>query len=322
MGVENKIATVFGGTGFVGRQIVRELAARGVRVKVATRVPESAYFLKPAGNVGQIVPLACRYSDPESIAEAVNGSDFVVNCIGVLYERGKRQTFARAHVEIPSNIAAACAQHNVKSFVHISALGIEASTSKYAQSKLEGEKSVRQNFPKAVILRPSVIFGEDDAFFNMFAELSRYSPVLPLIGGGKTKFQPVYVGDVASAVIKALEYPGANGFTFELGGPEVLSFKEIYARLFSYTHRKRMLVNLPFGVAKIEASFLSLLPKPLLTPDQVESLKSDSIVAAGALSLESLGVNATGLDSVLPSYLPSYRKGGRFAEIKIGAKKA
>lgn len=316
MDFKNKIATVFGGTGFVGRQIVKELATLGVRVKVATRVPESGYFLKPAGSIGQIVPVVCNYNDQASIAHAIAGSSFVVNCVGILYERGKRRTFQHAHIKIPQMIAQACAAERVESFVHISALGVDQGTSRYAISKREGEQAVFANFPTTSILRPSVIFGEDDNFFNMFAQMSRFLPFLPLIGGGKTKFQPVYVGDVAKAAVAALTHEAARGKIFELGGSEVLNFKEIYKRLFHYTGRTRALVPLPFFAAKIQAGFLNLLPVPLLTPDQVESLKTDTVVQSNALSLESLGIQATSLDMVLPSYLETYRAGGRFATMK------
>ncbi|MCB1784123.1 MAG: complex I NDUFA9 subunit family protein [Alphaproteobacteria bacterium] len=312
----DKVATVFGGTGFLGRQIVADLAARGVRVKVATRVPEHAYSLKPYGQVGQVVPFACDYSDGASVARAIAGSDLVVNCIGILYEKGKSGRFQKIHVDLPALIAKACAENGVGRFVHVSALGCDTGTSRYAKSKLEGEKAVLANYPRAVILRPSVIFGADDDFFNMFAELARYMPALPLIGGGKTKFQPVYVGDVAAAAVQVLTdtHTGKNGpegKIYQLGGPEVLTFREIYGRLFQFTGRQRCLVTLPYGLAKFEASFLSLLPKPLLTPDQVESLKTDNVVADGALGLEALGIAVHGLDAILPTYLERYREGGR-----------
>ncbi|MCB9982962.1 MAG: complex I NDUFA9 subunit family protein [Rhodospirillales bacterium] len=313
MNMKNKIATVFGGTGFVGRQVVRELAARGVIIKVATRVPERAYFLKPDGAVGQIVPVVCDYADEKSLAAAIAGSDYVINCIGVLFEKGKRQKFQKIHSDLPTAIAGLCAKAGVGRLVHFSALGVDKGTSKYAKTKLEGEKGVLANSPKATILRPSVIFGEDDSFFNMFAEMARYAPALPLIGGGKTKFQPVYVGDVARAVLAALEQPQAQGQIYELGGPDVLNFKEIYERLFRYTGRKRCLVSLPYGLAKVQASFMSVLPQPPLTRDQVESLKTDNVVSPTAQGLADLGVLPTALDVILPTYLKSYRDGGRFA---------
>tara|TARA_B100001989_G_C24550931_1_gene474649 strand:- start:4850 stop:5809 length:960 start_codon:yes stop_codon:yes gene_type:complete len=314
--MKQKTVTVFGGTGFVGSQIIRELADRDFLVKVATRVPERAYDLKPCGFVGQIVPFACNYSDDHSIADAVKGSDYVVNCIGILFERGKRSTFKKAHVETPTAIAKACADQGVERFVHISALGCDAGISNYAKTKLEGEKAIREAFPAATILRPSVIFGQEDNFFNMFAHLARFVPFLPLIGGGKTKFQPVFVGDVADAAIYGLtEKTGkAKGKTYELGGPDIVDFKEIYQKLFKYTGRERSLVSLPFSLAKFEAMFLSLLPNPLLTPDQVESLKTDVIVADDALSFKDMDIHPKSMDIILPMYLKAYRAGGRFSK--------
>ena len=316
MSKAQKIATVFGGTGFVGRQVVRELAKAGYVIKVATRVPERAYFLKPCGAVGQVVPYQCDYSDQKSIAAAVKGADVVVNSIGILFERGKVRTFDTVHRQIPEYIAKACKAAKTENFIHISALGIEESGSQYAASKVAGEKAIKSACKQAVILRPSVIFGEDDDFFNMFAEMARLMPALPLIGGGKTLFQPVFVGDVADSVMASIDNPDARGEVFELGGPEVVSFKEIYQRLFAYTGQKRCLMSIPFPLAKVQAAFLSLLPKPLLTGDQVESLKTDSIVSENAKGLSDLGVTASGMDVILPTYLESYRPGGRFAEVK------
>lgn len=313
MSSDYKIATIFGGTGFVGRQIVRELATRGYAVKVATRVPERAYFLRPCGAVGQVVPFACDYDDPASMAEAVKGADVVVNCIGVLYERGK-QSFQKAHIEIPTQIARACADAGVARFVHISALACERGDSKYAKSKIDGENAIVANFPAATILRPSIIFGEDDDFFNQFASMAKVLPALPLIGGGETKFQPVFVGDVADAVMATIDNPVSKGKIYELGGHEVLSFKEIFERMLQYTQQKPFLVPLPFGLAKFQAFFLSMLPKPLLTRDQVESLKTDNVITPGALTLKDLGIAPTGLDTILPTYLTRYRAGGRFGD--------
>lgn len=316
------VATVFGGTGFIGRQVVRELASRGVIVKVATRVPESAYFLKPFGRVGQIVPFACRYDSPESLAQAVKGSDLVVNCVGILFERGKRRTFRRVHVDQPAAIARACAEAGVLRFVHISSLSCDKPQSAYAKSKLEGEKAVFANFPRATILRPSVVFGSEDRFFNMFAKLSRYLPFLPLIGGGHTKLQPVYVGDVADAVIASLYAVGdeagggVEGEVFELGGPEVLSFREVYAKMFVHTGRKRLLVSVPWGLAKVQAWFMRIMPEPLLTADQVETLKTDNVVSKGMKGFADLGILPRSLDSVLPGYLEVYKPGGRLAKVK------
>ncbi len=310
MAHKNQTATVFGGSGFVGRQIVRELAAKGFIVKIATRVPERANFLKPCGAVGQVVPILCDYTDAHSVREAVKGSDYVVNCIGILFEKGKRNRFQKIHVDVPAMIAKACSDEKVSRFVHISALGCEMGTSKYAKSKFEGEKAVLSNFSSATILRPSIIFGADDNFFNMFAEMARYAPVLPLIGGGKTRFQPVFVGDVADCAMAALASEDFQGKAYKIGGSDVVNFREVYEMVFKYTGRRRPLISLPFGLAKIEAFFLALLPKPLLTPDQVESLKTDNVVEDGGLSMQHLGIKPTSMRLVLPSYLESYRAGG------------
>lgn len=310
-----KTACVFGGTGFIGRQIVRELAKLDIRVKVATRVPESAYFLRPCGAVGQVVPVACDYNDQKSLQSAVKGCDYVVNCIGILFEK-KKSGFTRAHVDIPAAIAKACKKEQVSRFVHISALGIEENTSKYAQSKLEGEKAVKSNFKGTTIMRPSVVFGEDDDFFNKFAKLASVMPFLPLIGGGKTKFQPVFVGDIADAVIKALQHAQCEGQIFELGGPRVVDFKDIYDIMFSYTKQRKPLVSLPWGMAKMQGAVFSMMPTPLLTPDQVTSLKYDNVVSDKANDLNDLGITPTDMDLVLPTYLKRYQPGGRFADIK------
>ena len=319
----DKVACVFGGTGFIGTQIVRELAQQGYRVKVATRVPERAFFLRPCGVVGQVVPCAFDYS-AESISECIEGCEIVVNAVGILFEKG-RSRFSKVHVDLARTIAENCAQHNVKYFVHLSALGIEQSRSRYAQSKREGEKAVHEAYPNATILRPSVVFGPGDSFFNMFASLAQIAPALPLIGGGKTRFQPVYVGDVADAVMTAIAPPAidiqdAKGQIILLGGPEILSLKDIYHRLFQEIKTKRMLLTLPFPVAKIKAAFLGLLPKPPLTIDQVESLKSDSVVdierGDGRLDLSDLGIEPTGMSTILPTYLARFQPGGRFADKK------
>lgn len=316
MAPDQKIATVFGGTGFLGRQIVRDLANDGYTVKIATRVPERAYFLKTCGTVGQIVPFACDYFSAPSIADAVKGSSVVVNCVGILFEKGKKRRFEHAHAKIPAMIAEACAAAKTRHFVHISAMGIDRSNSSYARTKRAGEDAARGFFPNVTILRPSVIFGEDDQFFNMFARMSLMLPFLPLIGGGHTKFQPVYVGDIADAVMAAVKNNEARGKTYELGGPEIVTFREIYERLFLYTKRRVPLVNLPFALAKIQGTVFSILPHPPLTADQVESLKTDNIVGPGALTLADLGIAATGMDLILPGYLSRYQPGGRFGAFK------
>lgn len=310
-----KKACVFGGSGFVGRQVVRELARQGYIIKVASRVPERAYYLKTAGNVGQIVPFACNYNDAASLRDAVRGCDVVVNCIGILFEKGKN-TFQKIHVDLPKAIAKACADEDVARFVHVSALGCDDAVSKYGKSKRTGEAGIFSVYPAATILRPGVIFGAEDEFFNMFARLSMVLPVLPLIGGGTTRLQPVYVGDVSSAIRVAINNPDTKGKTYELGGPEILTFREIYDHLFAQTGRRKALVTLPWGLAKIQGSLFSVLPHPPLTADQVESLKTDSIVRPQSLTLKDLGIEPTSLDAILPSYLARYRPGGRFGDKK------
>jgi NADH dehydrogenase len=315
-----KTATIFGGTGFIGRQIVRELARQGYTIKVATRVPESVFALKTCGAVGQVVPFHTNYRDAASIIAAVRGAQVVVNCVGILRER-RRGDFQRVHADLPGMIAQACAAEGVERLIHISALASERGTSRYARTKAAGEIAVRRHFPAATIMRPSVVFGPDDNFFNMFAEMARYIPALPLIGGGKTKFQPVYVGDVADAVVAACVRPpigdhDPRGKTYELGGPEVIDMREIYERVFIYTRRTRKTVKLPWGVAKMQAGLMGILPAPPLTPDQVESLKTDNLVMPGALTLADLGIGATGMGLILPGYLSTYAPGGKFGDKK------
>lgn len=311
--MKNKKVTIFGGTGFVGRQIIRELAAAGANIRVATRRPEKAYFLRPCGVVGQIVPVAISPNDPKSLRAVIDGSDYVVNCIGIL-SRKRRGDFQRLHTDLPGEIAKACADLGVDRLVHISALGVDKGRSRYAKTKLAGETAIHDAFPKATILRPSVIFGPQDNFFNMFAGMAGVMPALPLIGGGKTKFQPVYVGDVADCVLRALTLSPANGKPegkiYDLGGPEILSFKEIYKRMFDITGRKVALLPVPWLIARVQSMFLSLLPNPPLTPDQVTSLKTDSIIGNGTNVMEDLGITPTGMDLILPTYLNRYRAGG------------
>lgn len=313
MSAQQKIATIFGGTGFVGRQVVQKLATHGFLVKVLTRAPESAYALKTSGSVGQIVPLAINYNDEHSLVNAIKNSYVVVNCIGILDEKNKKD-FEKIHTDLPKAIALACQKEKVSRFIHLSALGIEKSHSKYAQSKHAGEKEIFKAFKTATILRPGIIFGKDDNFFNKFAELGRYLPALPLIGGGKTRFQPVYIGDVAEAVMAAINKPSSvvQGKIFELGGPDIVTFREVYEKLFTHTQRRRSFIRIPFIGAKIIALFLELLPKPPLTRDQVESLKTDNVTANNALTLSDLGIHAHAMDTILPAYLERFCSGGHF----------
>jgi NADH dehydrogenase len=311
----SKNAVVFGGTGFMGTLLVRALAKKGYHVIVPSRYPKSAYRLKPCGRVGQICPIHTDFS-AESIKNIIpENCDLVVNLIGILTEK-KRGDFHCIHAEIPKRIAQACTDLKVASFVHVSALSADQAQSNYAKSKYAGEQAVTDAFKSSVILRPSLVFGPDDDFFNKFARLSVILPFLPLIGGGHTKFQPVYVGDVIDAILSAAtKHSNAKkSFIYELGGPEILSFKEIYERIAKHTGRKKALLPLPWSLAYVQATFMSLLPKPLLTRDQVTSLKTDNIVQGKAKTLKDLGLDATALDAVLPLYLSHYRVGGRFAE--------
>lgn len=296
--------TVFGATGFIGRHIVRRLAKTGVTICAPTRDLEKALILKPMGEVGQIVPILCSTRNDASVAEIVSGSDAVINLIGILYEKG-RETFQSVHVETAARLARLAKENGVRQFVHLSALGARVeSRSAYARSKAMGEQAVRAFFADAAILRPSVVFGPEDNFFNLFAALARLSPVLPLIGGGNTKFQPVYAGDVAEAAITALAQPQSRGQTYELGGPGVYTFRALLELMLRETGRRRRLISLPWPLASLQAFCLEFLPRPLLTRDQVELLKTDNVVGnSGAQTLRDLGIAPTALEIVLPTYL-------------------
>lgn len=305
-----KIATVFGGTGFIGRAIVWRLAKAGWIVRVPTRSLSKAATLLPYGAVGQIVPLPWRLGFPQQTLNLVKGADLVVNLLGILAERGK-STFDAVQVDAAAEIAAASVDEGVRHFVHLSAIGADAaSPSVYAQTKAAGEAAVLKHFPRAVILRPSIVFGPEDDFFNRFAGMTTLSPFLPLIGGGKTRFQPVYVGDVADAVLSTLSHSEAAGQTYELGGPEVLTFKALLQRMLATMRRCRVLLPLPWGVAKGLALVTSWLPKPPLTGDQIKLLARDNVVAGEARTLKDLGLEPTPLSAVLPGYLGRYRHEG------------
>jgi NADH dehydrogenase len=311
--MDSRLVTVFGGSGFLGRHTVRALARAGWRIKVATRHPNRAFFLRPLGTVGQIDFVKCDVADAESVAAAVMGAHAVVNLTGILFQHG--QTFEDVQAEGASNIADAAAKAGVTTLVHVSAIGADKdSSSEYAQTKAEGEESVRETFPDATILRPSIIFGPEDGFFNKFASLARFMPALPLVGGGKTRFQPVFVGDVAHAVVTALTVPETRGRTYELGGPCVYSFKELLQLILRETGRKRLLVPLSFTLATFKAAFLGLLPNPILTIDQVRLLKTDNVVSPTAAGLVDLGITPTSAEAVIPSYLWRYRAKGEYAD--------
>lgn len=311
-----KLVTVFGGSGFVGRHIVQRLAHKGYVVRVAVRDPESALYLKPMGRVGQVTPVQASLRDPASVRAAIDGSDMVINLVGILYESGK-QTFDAIHRVGAATVAKAAKEAGVKTLVHMSALGADkASKSKYARSKALGEEAVLEAFPEASIIRPSVIFGPHDDFFNKFAAMAKVSPALPLIGGGHTKFQPVYVGDVADAFLKCLEDKTCAGHTYDLAGPSVYTFEELMELVLHEIGAHRGLIPLPFPFASLLASVLELLPVPPLTRDQVKLLKKDNVLSGDTPGLEALGIEATAAEVILPTYMGMYRKGGQFNPLK------
>ena len=311
----SKLVTIFGGSGFLGRHIVRALANDGWRIRIAVRNPNTAHFLKPMGRVGQIQIVKANIRDDAAVEAALQHADAAVNLVGILYESG-RQRFDAIHVQGAARIAQACAKHGVAHLLHVSALGAnEQSSSRYAKSKAEGEAAVREAFPTATIFRPSVLFGPEDNFFNKFGWLARMAPVLPLIGGGKTRFQPVFAGDVARAAAHALGNLATAGMTYELGGPEVMTFKEVLELVLKETHRKRMLMPVPFWLMRFKAAFLGLLPNPLITTDQVRLLESDNVVSEGAHGLRELGVVPTAAEAIVPSYLWRFRKHGQFEPV-------
>jgi len=306
------LVTVFGGSGFVGRYVVARLAQEDWQIRVAVRHPDAALFLKPAGAIGQVTPVAANIRDQASVERAVAGADAVINLVAILYESG-RQRFKAVQAEGAGRVAEAAKRAGVQKLVHVSAIGADLkSSSAYARAKAEGEAAVLRAFPTATILRPSIIFGPEDAFFNRFAQMAMTAPALPLIGGGHTKFQPVYVGDVAAAAVNALTLPDAQGKTYELAGPRIYTFRQLMEILLSEIGRKRLLLPLPFPIAGLMGAFMQCLPRPQLTLDQVRLLKRDNVAAPNSLGLNHLGVQPTALDSVLPTYLDKYRKRGYY----------
>ena len=311
------LVTVFGGSGFLGRHVVRALAKRDYRIRVAVRRPELAGFLQPLGRVGQIHAVQANLRYPASVEAAMRESHAAVNLVGILAESGP-QTFDAVQGKGAGAVAKAAAAA-LATMVHVSAIGAdENSPAAYARAKAAGEKAVLAAVPSATILRPSVVFGPEDAFTNRFAALAQISPMLPLIGGGLTKLQPVYVGDVATAVADAVDGKTKPGATYELGGPEVLTMREIMEIILATIERKRMLVSLPFGLAKLHALFLQFAPGAFkLTPDQVALLQSDNVVSDAAkaadLTLEGMGITPASLEAIVPQYLWRFRKAGQFA---------
>ncbi len=316
----DRLITIIGGSGFLGRHIVRALARRGYRIRVACRRPDLAGHLQPLGNTGQIMMVQANVRYPASLAAACEGAYAVINLTGVLYSAGA-QSFDAVHAFGAEASARAAHDARARLFIQMSAIGAdENSPAQYAQSKAEGEKRARAAFPGAIILRPSIVFGPEDDFFNRFAGMARLSPFLPLIGGGETKFAPVFVGDIAEAVARLVDSGEASGKTFEFGGPEVFTFRQLMQFTLDTIGRKRLLLPLPWGIARLQAAVLGLLPKPLLTLDQVEMLKTDNVVSEaarqGGLTLEALGIVPQGIESIVPGYLYRYRKAGQFTAPK------
>lgn len=313
-----KLVTVFGGSGFVGRHVVRALARQGYRIRVAVRRPDLAGHLQPLGGVGQIVAVQANLRNRDSVDRAVRGADHVVNCVGILFESG-RNTFDSVQ-DFGARAVAEAARAAGAGLTHISAIGADhKSDSVYARSKAKAEAGILKILPDAVILRPSIIFGPEDDFFNKFAEMARFSPALPLIGGGETKFQPVYVGDVADAVARSVDGRIAGGKVYELGGPRVMSFKECLEEILEITLRKRVLLPLPWGLASLIGKVSTFIPliDPPLTDDQVTLLKTDNVVSAEAKAenrtLSGIGITPTTVEAIIPTYLTRYRPHGQYS---------
>lgn len=315
MTTSSRLVTVFGGSGFIGGQAVRELARLGWRIRVAVRKPNTAHDLRPLGDVGQIQLTRCDVTRQADVEAALRGADAVVNLVGTFNTR----RFQAMHVDAARYIGEGCAANGITRLVQVSANGADAkSPAVYGRSKAEAEAIMREHVPGAVILRPSVVFGAEDDFLNRFAAMASMSPALPLIGGGETRFQPVYVGDVAQAIARAASAPGMEGQTFTLGGPAIYTFKQILELILRETYRERVLIPVPFFAARPLGSLLQVaelfgLPAPL-TRDQVLMLESDNVVPEGAPGLAALGVAPTGLEAIAPTYLWLYRRGGQFAE--------
>ncbi len=309
------LVTVLGGSGFLGRHVVRALANRQYRIRVAVRRPELCGHLRPMGRVGQIHAVQANLRFPQSVAAAVRDADVVVNLVGILFERG-RQRFDAVQAEGAEAVALAAKAAGAR-LVHVSAIGADDnSPSHYARSKAEGERRVLAAQPAATIFRPSIVFGPEDDFFNRFAALARISPALPLVGGGLTRFQPVFAGDVAEAIALAVDGSTKSGTIYELAGPDVRTFKELMEFVLATIERRRLLVPVPFALMKLQAMFLQFLPKPPITPDQVDLLKHDNVVSAAAhgegRTVEALGIIPESMAAVVPSYLWRFRKSGQF----------
>ena len=317
--------TIFGGTGFLGRYIVNRLSKLGYIITIVTRAPNEAIFLKTSGNVGQVKFTEGSFSNLSNLKSLFNTSDIIINCVGILNEEGD-QTFKKLHTDIPEKLAILAKKNGVKKFIHISSIGANAkSDSKYSKSKGIAEVKILKAFPEAIILRPSIVFGSEDQFFNLFSQISCISPILPIVGG-KTKFQPVYVDDIAKMVAGVLQMKAPNlkkNYTiYELGGPEIISFHSLMVKMLSIIYRKKLIINLPFWLAKAMCPIILILYKlsfkkiPLLiTEDSIKQLKNDNIVSKEYLSFQDLEIKPKSLDLILPSYLKRYRPRGNFSDL-------
>jgi len=308
--MRHRRVTVLGASGFVGRYIVKHLAHEGAVIAAVSRHADYAGFLRPMGDVGQIEPIDADILRDDALDAAVAGAEIIVNAVGLLYERG-RQNFDAIHVRLPARIAAAAKKAGAKQILHISAIGADPqSPAAYGRSKAAGEAALKAAFPDAIVLRPALVFGPEDEFFNRFACYARYLPVLPLIGGGTMRFQPVYVRDVASAVAAALNTPAAKGKVYELAGPRVYSFKELMEIILRVTRRSPPLVSYPLAAAMVQAWFLEFLPKPPLTRDQLHLMERDNVPTPGMPGLPEFGIGPTALEVILPTYLQRFRNRG------------
>ena len=308
----NQQIAVFGGGGFLGRHLIRELTKENYRIKVATRNPYLKGYLRPLGNPGQIELIKTNIFNVEDVKQVLKNCDYAINLLGILYET-RKQKFKQIHSQFPYLLGNLCNEFGIKNLIHVSALGVkEKHSSKYIQTKLQGEKNIQSIFKPTIILRPSLIFGPEDKFFNTFASFARISPVIPLIGGGKTKFAPVYCVDVGKAITRALELKNTTPKIYEIAGPENYSFKELMEILLTEIKKKRFLINISFNTAKFQSYFLQMLPKPILTVDQVELLKYDNIPSGEYPDLKDLGVNGETINSILPQYIYRFRTYGQF----------
>jgi len=308
----NQQIAVFGAGGFLGRHLIRELTKLDYRVKIATRNPFLKGYLRPLGNPGQIELIKTNIFNVEDVKQVLKNCDYAINLVGILYET-RKQKFIQIHSHFPYLLSNLCNEIGIKNLIHVSALGVkEKHSSQYIQSKFQGEKNIQNIFKPSVILRPSLIFGPEDKFFNTFASYARIFPALPLIGGGKTKFAPIYCVDVGKAIVKALELKNTKPKIYELGGPENYSFRELIEILLGEIKKKRFLVNIPFNIAKFQSYFLQMLPNPILTMDQVELLKYDNIISGEHPTLKDLGIQGKTIHSILPEYIYRFRTYGQF----------